>query len=255
MTKKLYEKYNGDQVTDGMLKEASRLFSENYGIWPRGTGPSAGAFAKEGEQVDFMSVAPADRGGGRVKITKDRLRAQYLPESAACSYVRVTVDDHLAGNAFACYWTYNHRSVCWITQLVVHRDYRERGLAVGLLNELRQDGCDIYGLVSSHAAACLAAAKAFGGEAPFQDPPRELGSNSLRYHRRSFTGLYRGPRGSDHAIIPDQLRQGRETLWQLIRPRRCSRPRLMCRHWVFRRPYGATRSSRMGTGQHGLAAG
>ncbi len=54
--------------------------------------------------------------------------------------------------------------MCWVTQLVVHRDYRERGLAVGLLNELRQDGDDMYALMSSHPAACLAAAKAFGSK-------------------------------------------------------------------------------------------
>jgi GNAT superfamily N-acetyltransferase len=97
-----------------------------------------------------------------VKISKDRLRAQYLPKGAVCSYVRVAVDDCLAGNVFACRWKYKERSVCWITQLVVHREYRERGLAMGLLNELRQDNNDLYGIVSSHAAACLAAAKVFG---------------------------------------------------------------------------------------------
>jgi hypothetical protein len=47
--------------------------------------------------------------------------------------------------------------------LVVHRDYRERGLAVGLLNELK-DNDDIYGLVSSHPAACVAAARVFGSK-------------------------------------------------------------------------------------------
>jgi hypothetical protein len=56
--------------------------------------------------------------------------------------------------------------VCWVTQLVVHRDFRERGLAVGLLNQLRQDGDNVYGLMSSHPAACLAAAKAFGSIQP-----------------------------------------------------------------------------------------
>jgi hypothetical protein len=54
--------------------------------------------------------------------------------------------------------------VCWVTQLVVHRNYREHGLATGLLNELRQDDDDIYGVVSSHPAACLAAVKAFGSK-------------------------------------------------------------------------------------------
>lgn len=100
-----------------------------------------------------------------MKLSKDRLRAQCLPEDAACSYVRVTVDDCFAGNAFACRWAYNEKMVCWITQLVVHRDYRERRLAEGLLNQLIQDGDDIYGIMSSHPAACLAAAKAFGSMA------------------------------------------------------------------------------------------
>jgi hypothetical protein len=54
--------------------------------------------------------------------------------------------------------------VCWVTQLVVHSDFRERGLAVGLLNQLRQDDDAIYGLMGCHPAACLAAAKAFGSK-------------------------------------------------------------------------------------------
>lgn len=99
-----------------------------------------------------------------VRFNKDRLRAQCLPDGAVCSYAKVTVDDRLAGNVFACRWPYNDKTVCWITQLVVNRDYRERGFALGLLNQLRQGEDDIYGLMSSHPAACLAAAKAFGGK-------------------------------------------------------------------------------------------
>lgn len=64
---------------------------------------------------------------------------------------------------------YNNKSVCWITQLVVHREYRERGLAAGLLNELKENDDDIYGLMSSHPAACVAAARIFGGEYPLQN--------------------------------------------------------------------------------------
>lgn len=100
--------------------------------------------------------------GSRVKLSKTRLRAQCLPDGTLCSYVRVIVDDRLAGNAFACRWSHKDKTVCWVTQLVVHSDFRERGLATGLLNQLRQDDDFIYGLMSSHPAACLAAAKAFG---------------------------------------------------------------------------------------------
>jgi hypothetical protein len=40
-----------------------------------------------------------------VRLSKDRFRGQYLLDGAACSYAKVTVDDNLAGNAFACRWT------------------------------------------------------------------------------------------------------------------------------------------------------
>ena len=35
VTKTIYEKYDGSQVTDSMIQEASQLFSENYGVWGR----------------------------------------------------------------------------------------------------------------------------------------------------------------------------------------------------------------------------
>ncbi|KAK9482252.1 hypothetical protein V1527DRAFT_455218 [Lipomyces starkeyi] len=146
MAKQLYEKFEGVQVTDDMLAESSVLFNENYGIWGN----------------DAAKLGPFAKPGSRVRLSKDRLRGQCLPEGAACSYVRVTVDGHLAGNAFACRWISNGKTVCWITQLVVHHDFRERGLASGLLNQLREDDDDIYGLMSSHPAACMAAAKVFG---------------------------------------------------------------------------------------------
>ena len=49
-----------------------------------------------------------------------------------------------------------------MTQMVVHRDYRERGLASCLLRSLRLDADDdVYGIMSSHPAACMTAASAF----------------------------------------------------------------------------------------------
>jgi hypothetical protein len=94
-----------------------------------------------------------------VRLSKERLRQEYL--SGKSAYVRVTVNGNLAGNAFACRWSVDGKTICWITQLVVHRDYRERGLASGLLDETRLDGDDVYGIMSSHPFACLAASKAY----------------------------------------------------------------------------------------------
>lgn len=92
-----------------------------------------------------------------------RLRAQCLPEGARSTYVMVTIDDVLAGNAFASRWSYAGRQVCWITQLVVHSEYRERRLATALLSSLIDSDDDAFGIMSSHPAACKALALAIGG--------------------------------------------------------------------------------------------
>ncbi|KAF3063906.1 hypothetical protein GL218_02569 [Daldinia childiae] len=140
MIKQLYEVFSGAEVTDDMLSEAAKLFSDNYGVWGK----------------------KSPLSGKRVSFNARRLREQCLPDAAETSYVRVTVDGTLAGNAFVCRWSYNGMTVCWITQLVVVEEYRERGLATGLLRAMREDTDDVYGIASSHPAACLAAAKAFG---------------------------------------------------------------------------------------------
>lgn len=105
--------------------------------------------------------------GKPVTLSIGRLREQYLPNNADSSYIRVTVDEKLAGNAFICRWKSRDNVVCWVTQLVVGKDYREQGLATGLLRSLREDKDDIYGIMSSHPGACLAAGKSFGSESIF----------------------------------------------------------------------------------------
>lgn len=164
MAKQVFERFKGTELTDNMLEEAAQLFNENYGIWGEDpTNPRSAPKPGKLGSPTLNSVTDV-RIGSRVKLSKKRLQAQHLPDNATCSYVRVTVEDRLAGNAFACRWSYKGTTVCWVTQLVVHSDFRERGLAAGLLNQLRQDDDAIYGLMSSHPAACLAAAKAFGSK-------------------------------------------------------------------------------------------
>lgn len=126
-------------------------------------GSGAQSHPSEVRWLDFMCSSNLTRlVGQHVELSTSRLRAQYLPEDAATAYTRVSVNGTLAGNAFVCRWKHGGRIVCWITQLVVHKEYRERGLAGGLLRSLRGDTDEIYGIMSSHPAACLAAAKCFG---------------------------------------------------------------------------------------------
>ncbi|KAK3346349.1 hypothetical protein B0T25DRAFT_592588 [Lasiosphaeria hispida] len=134
--------FESEDITDEMLTKAAQLFSDHYGIW------------------DTPDGRQGPKRGNRVKITASRLRSDYLPVGARSSYVRVHVDDNLAGNAFACRWAYQGRQVCWVTQLVVHHEFRERRVATRLLEKLRKNDDEIFGIMSSHPAACIAISKA-----------------------------------------------------------------------------------------------
>ncbi|KFG78567.1 hypothetical protein MANI_002995 [Metarhizium anisopliae] len=136
----LFETFTGKDITDAVLEEASTLFSENYGIWGKGS----------------------SREGKRVRLSGQRLREKLLPESAQTSITRVAVNGNLAGHAFVCRWACAGKKICWITQLVIGKHHREQGLATCLLTSLRKDEDDVFGIMSSHPAACLTAAKAFG---------------------------------------------------------------------------------------------
>ncbi|KAL2752782.1 hypothetical protein ACRALDRAFT_1052572 [Sodiomyces alcalophilus JCM 7366] len=146
MAKRVTEVFDRGEVTDAMVGEAAQFFSDNYGIWAQ----------------QFPDGSHHGKPGSRVKLSASRLRAQCLPEGSRSSYARVTVDGVLAGHAFACRWQYGDRHVFWVTQLVVHREYRERRLATTLLLALQQGQDDVFGIMSSHPAACKALAKAFG---------------------------------------------------------------------------------------------
>lgn len=95
MAKQLFERFNGTELTDHMLEEAAQLFNENYGTWavdPTNSGPGP----KPGELDTHTPHSVTDMEiGSPVKLSKNRFRAQYLPDNVACSYVRVTVEDRL----------------------------------------------------------------------------------------------------------------------------------------------------------------
>ncbi|SPO00483.1 uncharacterized protein DNG_03232 [Cephalotrichum gorgonifer] len=75
------------------------------------------------------------REGKRVKLGKQRLVEQYLPGERS-TYTSVLVNGKLAGQAFASRWEYDGKT-------------------------LREDEDEIFGIMSSHPAACLAAANAY----------------------------------------------------------------------------------------------
>lgn len=291
METKIFEKFSGEAITDDILQAAATLFSDNYGVWGGQAARFCGAFAKHGMALKCIKNASPElilSIGRRVKMSKERLRAQSLPAGGHCSYVRVTIDERLAGHAFACRWKYGEKTVCWITQLVVDRRYRERGLAFALLNDLREDSDHVYGIMSSQPAACLAAAKALGSKSTYPDHIRisfwcmlidasalhlpclnsvsatgpltwvnthlKSGADLNRRHRGRLSGLHSGARAEHHAGQPCRLRQERQAAWPFVRPGR-GWDGLWRRYKFLRGPHRAPPDSRLHPRVSALALG
>ncbi|POR34624.1 Uncharacterized protein TPAR_05183 [Tolypocladium paradoxum] len=157
-----------EDVTVDMLANAASLFSKHYGTWGE---------VPPGEK-------PLGKPGSRVSMSAARLRAQCLPEGSESLHVQIALGGVLAGHAFACRWKYQERQVLWITQLVVHSDFRERRLATSLLLNCLDDDDEVFGIMSSHPAACKALAKAFG-DVPFAQI-------SLDFAKEHAAGVIRG---------------------------------------------------------------
>jgi hypothetical protein len=118
-----FHKYEREDLTNNMLQDAARLFSENYGIWGPVAEQNMGSFAKQGR---------------RIRMTPARLEAQCIPPSARTTYIQVRVNDDMVGNVFATRWSYEGRRVCWVTQLCVDSKYRHQGLATKVIQSNAQ---------------------------------------------------------------------------------------------------------------------
>ncbi|KAB8349620.1 hypothetical protein FH972_023640 [Carpinus fangiana] len=144
----LTETYQGHSPPQTVWEEAASLFSSHYGTWGPLAEHNYGSFAKTGR---------------RVRMSAAKLRDQCWPEKAQENvFVRALVGGAAVGHVFASRWSYRGRTVCWISQLVVHSDFRERRIASTLLAGLRRPSDDAFGICSSHPAAITAAARALG---------------------------------------------------------------------------------------------
>lgn len=118
MKQRLYEKLDGSAVTESMVLESSQLFNENYGVWSEQAARLIGKFAQAGMYM-------------YIRLSRGKLRADYLPDDTSIAHIiregYRRRPPRRAGNAFACRWTFDKKTVCWISPLVVHQEYRERG--------------------------------------------------------------------------------------------------------------------------------
>lgn len=101
-------------------------------------------------------------------MSAEKLREQILPRyeyEILRDYrlVRILVDGEVVGHVFGCYWAFDGGGICWVTQLVVKKRWRGRGIAKRLLASLKERGVGWYGILSSSAFAVCAAWRVLGG--------------------------------------------------------------------------------------------
>ncbi|KAH7329922.1 hypothetical protein BKA65DRAFT_355516, partial [Rhexocercosporidium sp. MPI-PUGE-AT-0058] len=130
--------------TDAQLFEAAEFFSTNYGVW----GHAA-----------VKNMKPSVKA---VKISPKLLRKKILPEGGDNTFISITRGDELVGILFATRWTYQGKTVVWITQLCVHRGHRNEGIAKSLLAALKTKEDYAVGILSSHPFSISAVARVFG---------------------------------------------------------------------------------------------
>ena len=70
MSKKLFERFDGPQVTDSMIQEASQLNLQSL----------------VSQLAVFVACVLKQLLGSRVRLSKERLRRDYLPDGLLCSY-------------------------------------------------------------------------------------------------------------------------------------------------------------------------
>ena len=123
---------------DDLVQQCIDLYSNHYGVW-------------------------GDRGihpGKRVKLSRGRLEPWLNTESAVLYYA--THEDKLIGYAIAIRAkSKNFGTISWVTQLVVHSEYRNQGIAKNILFSIWGFSTDdVWGIVSSNPYAIRALEKA-----------------------------------------------------------------------------------------------
>lgn len=198
----------GPSVSREQLEEFSGLFSGHYGTY---------------------GTSSPIKPGQRVELSPDRLRKLLSSDEAEAWGVRS--DGILIGYALVIRGKISpDRVVTWVTQLVVHRDHRHRGVAKRLLSAIWSFSDHFaWGLVSSNPYAVLALEKATRRRCdPFvishhQDDLLDLGANLIGYIQQSKSHRIDDTQSIidtefylDHSELPGMLSNAsKEREWRL----------------------------------------
>lgn len=165
------ERFVDSGITKQHLEEASQLFSTHYATWGPLAATQLGPWAEAGKRVKMSpqrlkreclaaaeeegrlagdGAAGAARTEGVVDVHNEYVRAFVIcngdgksapkvvdTESATGESTRLASSSQperqIVGHVFATRWRDGQgRRVCWITQVVVHREWRRRGIATAV---------------------------------------------------------------------------------------------------------------------------
>ena len=119
-------------IDDATLEGCAALFSQHY------------------------TAEPAARRGQRVKMSAARLKQQCLFDDHCGVSLAIDEGKSIGHCFFRCFSMTGLGDVCWVTQLVVHSDYRRQHIATRLIRQSLPIDCVGACLASSHPAAVKA---------------------------------------------------------------------------------------------------
>ncbi|MCB9950014.1 MAG: GNAT family N-acetyltransferase [Planctomycetaceae bacterium] len=131
--------FYGLWITPHLLEECAELYSNHYGFW---------------------SADAPDNPGQMIRLSANRIKEWVKTEEAAIATARL--DNRLIGYAVAIRVSVKRYGiVTWITQLVVHKDFRKQGVAKRLLFSFWEFSDHFaWGIVSANPFAIRALEKA-----------------------------------------------------------------------------------------------
>lgn len=155
-----YELTYRNALTDDTLADSARFFSAHYGTYSaRGASPDQPIIITPAQlrQDLWPSAVPASSWQDQCLIQA------YLGDED-------DPDTELIGQIFVTKWKWTGRQVLWVTHLCVHKAHRRRGVATGLVAQIREEAPVLYdegerwlvGVTAPNPATLLAVANGLG---------------------------------------------------------------------------------------------
>ncbi|GAM24753.1 hypothetical protein SAMD00019534_079280 [Acytostelium subglobosum LB1] len=138
-----YHILQADSLTDDQIQQCANLFSTKYGVWSK-------------------HVQPPLQPGKNVRLTANKLKKQFLFDDQCYASLAIDNGEHVGHALYRVFSTPELGEVRWITQLVVKREHRHRGIGQQLVYNCLGTTWRAAGLASCNPYAVKALERASG---------------------------------------------------------------------------------------------